>query len=83
MWKKRPQPWNRVHHPGRFWVDIRTLFQTQLKHPANELDDEHPRTAAFGRAQAGHTSLVNPRWARRRVAYRTTVPSDVSWQNGG
>lgn len=59
MWKKRPQPWNRVHHPGRFWVDIRTLFQTQLKQPANELDDEPPGPPpSAGRRQDTQASSI-------------------------
>lgn len=79
MRKRGPYP--RIP-PSRFWVDIRTLFQTESKQPANELDDTPGRPPSAGRRRE-HTSLVNPRWALRPVAYRTTVPSDVSRQNRG
>lgn len=60
-------------------------FQALLKHRANEVNGKPPPSPG-GPPSAGRrqdSSLVNPRWARRPVAYRTTVPSDVSWQNRG
>lgn len=70
---------------GGFGLTFVPPFQARLKHRANEVNGRPPPSPG-GPPSAGRrqdSSLVNPRWARRPVAYRTTVPSDVSWQNRG
>lgn len=55
MRKGRPYP---RRPPSRFWVDIRTPFQTRLKQAANELDDTPGRPPSAGRRHDTQASSI-------------------------